>query len=30
VRIPATSGVGELTSQFLLQFARNIDSYERG
>ena len=27
VRIPATSGVGELTSQFLLQLARNIDSY---
>ena len=27
VRVPATSGVGELTSQFLLQFARNIDSY---
>ena len=26
VRIPATSGVGELTSQFLLQLARNIDS----
>ena len=27
VRIPATSGVGELTSQFLLQLARNIDRY---
>ena len=27
VRVPATSGVGELTSQFLLQLARNIDSY---
>jgi AraC-like DNA-binding protein len=27
VRIPATAGVGELTSQFLLQLARNIDSY---
>jgi AraC-like DNA-binding protein len=27
VRIPATSGVGELTSQFLLQLASNIDSY---
>ena len=27
VRIPATSGVGELTSQFLVQLARNIDSY---
>ena len=27
VRISATSGVGELTSQFLLQLARNIDGY---
>ena len=27
VRIPATTGVGELTSQFLRQLARNIDSY---
>ena len=27
VRIAATSGVGELTSQFLVQLARNIDSY---
>jgi AraC-like DNA-binding protein len=27
VRISATSGVGELTSQFLVQLARNIDSY---
>jgi AraC-like DNA-binding protein len=26
-RIPATPGVGDLTSQFLLQLARNIDSY---
>src|ERR1051325_8931432 len=24
-RIPATSGLGELTSQFLLQLARNVD-----
>ena len=27
VRIPATAGVGELTSQFLLQLSRNIDHY---
>jgi AraC-like DNA-binding protein len=27
VRISATSGVGELTSKFLLQLARSIDSY---
>lgn len=27
VRIPATSGVGELTSQFLLQLSRNVDHY---
>jgi AraC-like DNA-binding protein len=27
VRIPATAGLGELTSQFLLQLARNIDHY---
>jgi AraC-like DNA-binding protein len=26
-RIPATSGLGELTSQFLLQLARNVDHY---
>ncbi len=26
-RIPATAGLGELTSQFLLQLARNIDHY---
>jgi hypothetical protein len=26
-RIPATSGLGELTSQFLLQLARNVDRY---
>ena len=26
-RIPATAGVGELTSQFLLQLARNVDHY---
>jgi AraC-like DNA-binding protein len=29
VRISATSGVGELTSKFLLQLARSIDSYSR-
>ena len=27
VRIPATAGLGDLTSQFLLQLARNIDHY---
>jgi AraC-like DNA-binding protein len=27
VRIPATAGLGELTSQFLLQLGRNIDQY---
>jgi len=27
VRIPATAGLGELTSQFLLQLVRNIDHY---
>ena len=26
-RIPAASGLGELTSQFLLQLARNVDHY---
>jgi len=26
-RIPATTGLGELTSQFLLQLARNVDHY---
>lgn len=26
-RIPATAGLGELTSQFLLQLARNVDHY---
>jgi AraC-like DNA-binding protein len=26
-RIPATAGVGELTSQFLLQLARNVEHY---
>jgi len=27
IRIPASAGVGDLTSQFLLQLARNIDYY---
>jgi AraC-like DNA-binding protein len=27
IRIPASAGVGDLTSQFLLQLARNIDHY---
>jgi AraC-like DNA-binding protein len=27
VRIPATAGLGDLTSQFLLQLARNVDHY---
>jgi AraC-like DNA-binding protein len=27
VKIPATAGVGELTSQFLLQLSRNVDHY---
>ena len=27
VRIPATAGLGDLTAQFLLQLARNIDHY---
>jgi AraC-like DNA-binding protein len=27
VRIPATTGLGDLTAQFLLQLARNIDHY---
>jgi len=27
VRIPATAGLGDLTSQFLLQLARNVDLY---
>jgi AraC-like DNA-binding protein len=27
MRIPATAGVGDLTAQFLLQLARNIDDY---
>jgi AraC-like DNA-binding protein len=27
VRIPATDGLGDLTSQFLLQLARNVDHY---
>jgi AraC-like DNA-binding protein len=27
LRIPATAGLGDLTSQFLLQLARNIDHY---
>jgi AraC-like DNA-binding protein len=27
LRIPATAGMGDLTSQFLLQLARNIDHY---
>jgi len=27
VRIPATGGLGELTSQFLLQLVRNVDQY---
>jgi AraC-like DNA-binding protein len=26
-RIPATTGIGDLTSQFLLQLARNVDHY---
>jgi AraC-like DNA-binding protein len=27
IRIPATQGLGDLTSQFLLQLARNVDNY---
>jgi AraC-like DNA-binding protein len=29
VRIPATAGLGDLTSQFLLQLARNVDHYSQ-